>query len=101
MNKYSFHYLIHGANRLEFHCCVRYLVPSGVAVLSYTARWLTDATCSVNMCRSASAALSHVYIVVFIFILIVAVTKFKQIKDAFVRLKKAFDIMTNEKAKQD
>jgi hypothetical protein len=92
----------HGSSTCLFATVViRYLVPSGVALFSYTARWLTDATCSVNVCRSASEALSHVYIVVFVFIGIVAATKFKQIKDSFVRLKKAFDVMTNEKTKKD
>jgi hypothetical protein len=79
----------------------RYILPSGVGVLAYACRWLTDATCSATVCRSTSEALSHLYIVVGVFILIIAGTKFKQIKDAFVRFKQAFEIMTNDKAKKD
>lgn len=82
-------------------CFCRYVAPAGVAIVSYTARLVTDATCSVNVCRSASEVFSHVYIVVAIFIAIVAGTKFKQIKDAFKRFKKALEVMTNEKNKQD
>jgi hypothetical protein len=76
-------------------------VPSIVAGASYSMRLLTDATCSATMCRSASEAFSHAYLVIGFFILIIAGTKFKQIKDAMYRMKQAYDVMTNDKAKKD
>lgn len=69
--------------------------------MSYTTRMVTDATCSVHVCRSASNALSHIYIVIFIFMLIVASTKAKQIKDSFGRFQRALSVIMNEKAKKD
>lgn len=69
--------------------------------MSYVSRMVTDATCSVHVCRSASNALSHIYLVIFIFLLIVASTKAKQIKDSYNRFSKALSVMMNEKAKKD
>lgn len=72
-----------------------------MAVFSYFIRWFTDATCSATVCRAASEVFSHVYIVVFLFLVIVASTKAKQIKDALQRAKTMFEMMTNEKNKKD
>ena len=72
-----------------------------VAVVSFTFRWFTDATCSATVCRATSELLSHIYIVVFIFLGIVAATKVKQIKDLFSRVQQAVAVMTNEKVKGD
>ena len=78
-----------------------YLLPILIALVSFIVRWFTDATCGAKACRAASEVLSHVYIVVFLFLAIVAATKAKQIKDVFKRLRTAVEVMTNDKNKND
>ena len=61
--------------------------------MAYLARVITDATCSpyAQVCKSGSDLLSHIVAVVFCFLVIVAVTKGKQISDFVKRLKALFD----------
>jgi atlastin len=78
-----------------------YVLPGVFALGSFVARWFTDATCSATVCRATSELLSHVYVVVVIFLGIVAATKAKQIKDLFSRFYKAVSVMTNDKVKSE
>ena len=78
-----------------------YVFPVFLAGVSYIVRFVTDATCGTTVCRAASDVFSHVYIVVFLFLIIVASTKAKQIKDVLKRAKTMMDAMTNEKNKKD
>ena len=78
-----------------------YVFPVFLAAASYIVRFVTDATCGATVCRAASEVFSHVYIVVFLFLIIVASTKAKQIKDVLKRAKTMMDAMTNEKNKKD
>jgi len=87
-------------NSLFLLCC-SYFLPVILAVFAYVVRWFTDATCSATVCRAASEVFSHIYIVVFLFLVIVASTKAKQIKDVLKRAKTMVEVMTNEKNKKD
>mmetsp|Transcript_21916 Transcript_21916/g.40880 ORF Transcript_21916/g.40880 Transcript_21916/m.40880 type:complete len:587 (-) Transcript_21916:347-2107(-) len=68
-----------------------YLIPMTIAVLSFILRWIADSTCSSwsQTCRAGSDMLSHIYSVVFFFLMIVGTTKTKQIMDALGRFKAA------------
>jgi hypothetical protein len=78
-----------------------YFFPILIAVVSFVARWLTDATCSATVCRATSNLLSHLYLGVVAFLGFIAATKAKQIKDLFLRVQQAISVMTNDKAKRD
>jgi hypothetical protein len=62
-------------------------------------------TCSSHshVCRKSSDFLSHIYAVVVIFLMIVAGTKAKQIKDVMNKVKAAFAVMNDggDKKKKD
>ena len=60
-----------------FLILLRYLLPMLVAGVSFLLRWIADFTCSSwsQTCRASSEILSHVYMVVFFFLVIVASTK--------------------------
>lgn len=72
-----------------------FLIPSGIAVMSYILRTIADATCSSwsQTCRASSDALSHILAVAFIFLFIVYLTKAKQIHDKFKQIKSAASVM--------
>jgi hypothetical protein len=55
------------------------------------------------VCRKSSDFLSHIYAVVVIFLMIVAGTKAKQIKDVMNKVKAAFAVMNDggDKKKKD
>mmetsp|Transcript_18384 Transcript_18384/g.44277 ORF Transcript_18384/g.44277 Transcript_18384/m.44277 type:complete len:684 (-) Transcript_18384:199-2250(-) len=74
-----------------------YILPMVVAVLSFVLRWIADFTCSgwSQTCRASSEILSHIYMVVFFFLVIVASTKAKQISDLLDRIKAAFGMLTD------
>jgi len=74
-----------------------YAIPLAVALFSYIARIIVDVTCAPwsSMCVSGSELFSHVYAVVFCFLLIVAATKGKQIADLFHRVKAMFEAVNN------
>lgn len=83
---------------------IRYILPTVVAAVSYVLRWIADFTCSgwSQTCRASSDMLSHIYMAVFFFLVIIASTKAKQIKDLTERAKAAyrmlFDAPTKEKS---
>jgi len=79
----------------------RYLLPMIVACLSYILRWLADFTCSgwSQTCAASSELLSHIYMVVFFFLVIVASTKAKQVTDLLDRVKAAYRMLTAAPAK--
>ena len=81
----------------------RYLLPMAVAGISFIFRWIADFTCSSwsQTCRASSEILSHVYMVVFFFLVIVASTKAKQISDLLERVKTAYRMLTDTKDKHD
>jgi len=78
-----------------------YLLPMMVAAVSFALRYLADFTCSSwsQTCRASSDALSHIYMVVFFFLVIVASTKAKQISELFNRIKAAYRMMTGSPTK--
>jgi len=81
-----------------------YLIPMTIAAVSIVLRWVADSTCSgwSSTCRAGSEFLSHVYAVVFFFMIIVASTKAKQIKDLLKRLMTAFEALAGDsKDKRD
>ncbi|KAL9183669.1 hypothetical protein ACHAXT_004525 [Thalassiosira profunda] len=80
-----------------------YILPMLVAGVSFVLRWVADVTCSSwsQTCRASSDLLSHVYMVVFFFLAIVASTKAKQVSDLFSRAKAAFRMLTDSKTKND
>mmetsp|Transcript_4743 Transcript_4743/g.7209 ORF Transcript_4743/g.7209 Transcript_4743/m.7209 type:complete len:609 (+) Transcript_4743:156-1982(+) len=77
-----------------------YIVPMSIAIVSYILRFISDVTCSSwsHTCKVTSEALSHFYAVAFFFMVIVAFTKAKQIKDVLKRVSKAIELM-NEPSK--
>jgi hypothetical protein len=72
-----------------------YFFPVLVALVSYISRWITDVTCSAKVCRATSELLSHIYIVVFLFLCIIAMTKAQQIKALCTRIYNTLHIMMN------
>ena len=74
-----------------------YIIPLSIGAVSMILRWVADFTCSSwsDTCRVGSEVLSHVYQVVFFFMIIVASTKAKQISQAAGKVKKAIDVMSN------
>ena len=72
-----------------------------VACTSFVLRWLADFTCSSwsQTCRASSDMLSHIYMVVFFFLVIVASTKAKQISDVIDRVKTAYRMLIDSPAK--
>jgi len=78
-----------------------YLLPGVVAALSYVLRWIADFSCSSwsQTCRASSELLSHIYMVVFFFMVIVVSTKAKQITNVLDRGKAAYRVMTNDTTK--
>ena len=72
-----------------------------VACISFVLRWLADFTCSSwsQTCRASSDMLSHIYMVVFFFLVIVASTKAKQISDVIDRVKTAYRMLIDSPAK--
>jgi atlastin len=72
-----------------------------VACISFVLRWLADFTCSSwsQTCRASSDMLSHIYMVVFFFLVIVASTKAKQISDVIDRVKTAYRMLIDTPAK--
>jgi len=79
----------------------RYLLPMVVACMSYILRWIADFTCSgwSQTCAASSELLSHLYMVVFFFLVIVASTKAKQVSDLLDRVKTAYRMLTDAPAK--
>jgi atlastin len=63
-----------------------------IALVSFALRWVADFSCSSwsDTCRSGSQFLSEVYTVVCLFILIIAATKAKLIRERVTQLKAAF-----------
>lgn len=79
-----------------------YLLPMLVAGISFVLRWVADFTCSSwsQTCRASSEILSHIYMVVFFFLVIVASTKAKQISDLLDRGKTAYRMLTDSPSKE-
>jgi len=79
-----------------------YLLPMLVAGISFILRWIADFTCSSwsQTCRASSDLLSHIYMVVFFFLVIVASTKAKQISEFLERGKAAYRMLTDAPSKQ-
>jgi len=75
-----------------------YILPMAVAGFSFILRWIADLTCSgwSQTCKASSDLLSHVYMAVFFFLVIVGSTKAKQISDLLDRVKAAIQLLTND-----
>lgn len=75
-----------------------YILPMAVAGISFILRWIADLTCSgwSQTCKASSDLLSHVYMAVFFFLVIVGSTKAKQISDLLDRLKAAIQLLVND-----
>ena len=79
-------------------------MPLSVAFVAFVLRWVADSTCSPysSVCRKGSDFLSHVYAVVFCFLLIVGITKGHQLKQFFDKLRTALSVMSSDvKQKKD
>lgn len=72
-----------------------FIIPLSIGFVSIALRWIADSTCSSwsQTCRAGSDVFSHVYQVVFFFLLIVSFTKAKQIAVVVGRVKKACDVI--------
>lgn len=72
-----------------------FIIPLTIGFISIALRWIADSTCSSwsQTCRVGSDVFSHVYQVVFFFLLIVSFTKAKQISVVVGRVKKACDVI--------
>lgn len=72
-----------------------FIIPLTIGFISIALRWIADSTCSSwsQTCRAGSDVFSHIYQVVFFFLLIVSFTKAKQIAIVAGRVKKACDVI--------
>jgi len=72
-----------------------YIIPGTIAMISIVMRWITDSTCSSwsSTCRAGSEFFSHIYAMVFFFMLIVAATKAKQMKEVLKRVMTAIEVL--------
>jgi len=72
-----------------------FIIPLFIGFISISLRWIADSTCSSwsQTCKAGSDVASHVYQVVFFFLLIVSFTKAKQISVIFGRMKRACDVI--------
>lgn len=79
-----------------------YIIPLTVGFVSAVLRWITDFTCSSwsQTCAVGSEVLSHIYQVVFFFLVIIAFTKSQQIRESATKMKKAFDVMNDDGGKK-
>jgi len=68
-----------------------YIMPILIACFSIVLRWAMNSTCTdwSYMCKVSSDFLSHIFQVIFFFMLIITATKAKQISQAFKRLSNA------------
>lgn len=75
-----------------------YIIPGAIAIVSVVMRWITDSTCSSwsSTCRAGSEFFSHIYAMVFFFMLIVAATKAKQMKELLKRIMTAIDALAGD-----
>ena len=75
-----------------------YILPMAVAGISFILRWIADLTCSgwSQTCKASSDLLSHVYMAVFFFLVIVGSTKAKQISDLLDRVEAAIQLLAND-----
>lgn len=75
-----------------------YILPMAIAGISFILRWIADLTCSgwSQTCKASSDLLSHVYMAVFFFLVIVGSTKVKQISDLLDRVKAAIQLLAND-----
>ena len=74
-----------------------YLIPILVGLISMVSGWVLESTCTKHShtCRVSHEFFSHVYQVVFFFLIIVGSTKAKQISDMFGRIKHAWEAMNS------
>jgi atlastin len=79
-----------------------YILPLAIALVAYILRVLADTTCSSwsTVCRSGSDFLSHLYAVVIFFMLILAATKAKQIKEVADRVRGALQLIFADGGKE-
>jgi len=97
-------FAFHAESHLCLYPLLSVLLPLSVAFISYIVRWIMDLTCSSwsTVCRASSDMLSHIFAVVMFFMLIIAFTKAKQIKEALERVKAALELLASDgKAKKD
>jgi hypothetical protein len=68
-----------------------------IAFVSYILRVLADTTCSSwsTVCRQSSSLFAHIFAVVVCFMLILAATKAKQIKEWLDRFQAAFGALSD------
>ena len=78
----------------------RYIIPLSIGFVSIVLRWIADFTCSSwsQTCRVGSDVLSHIYQVVFFFLVILASAKAKQLSEAVGRVKRALELLTSDGA---
>merc|ERR1712150_282251 len=72
-----------------------FIIPLTIGFISISLRWVADSTCSSwsQTCKASSDVFSHVYQVVFFFLLIVSFTKAKQVAVVAGRVKTACSVI--------
>jgi len=75
-----------------------FIIPLTIGFLSISLRWVADSTCSSwsQTCKAGSDAFSHIYQVVFFFLLIVSFTKYKQISGLVKKFKNAVNVVIGD-----
>ena len=78
------------------------MIPLSIGFISIVFRWAADWTCSSwsQTCRSSSEFFSHVYQVVFFFLVIIGSTKIKQVSEAAQRMNVAWKAMQGGSSNQ-
>lgn len=81
--------------RNAFHGLEVVFVPLAIGFLSFVLRYIADSTCSSwsQTCKASSDLLAELYTILFIFLLIVASTKMKEINEIYERIKETVQIL--------
>jgi len=69
-------------------------VPLVIAFASFILRYIADSTCSSwsQTCKASSDLFAEIYTIIFLFLIIVASTKMKQMQEIFGKMKQAFGV---------
>lgn len=87
---------------LSFFLYHSYILPVAIATISVVLQWITDMTCAPysQICQASSDLFSHIYSVVFFFMIILAATKFQQVKEVAKRFHSAYEVMSTPQSKK-
>ena len=70
-------------------------VPLVIAFISFVLRYIADSTCSSwsQTCKASSDLLAEIYTILFLFLLIVASTKMKQMNEIYEKVKDTWHLL--------